>query len=183
MGIGEVLEATDLVNLDALEYSPLSALVALVYVAYLVSFLASIAIVSMWIYRAHANLEAAGLQDLEFSPGWSVGWFFVPIMNLFKPFQAMRELWNTSHGASNNFGEESPPSVKAWWACYIIGNILSSVGTRLEGHPSEVGISSGLLIGAVGSAFIAASAWFLLQVVREVMEAQRGHLNLNYAFA
>src|SRR5262245_55917536 len=49
-----------------------------------------------WIYRAHANLHEAGLDELRYSPGWSVGSFFVPLINLVIPFRAMRELHNRS---------------------------------------------------------------------------------------
>ena len=50
----------------------------------------------VWVYAAHRNLPALQSHDGEFTPGWAVGWFFIPFMNLFKPYQAMRHLWNES---------------------------------------------------------------------------------------
>ena len=44
----------------------------------------------------------------SFTPGWSVGWFFVPIMNPWKPFQAMREIWQASAEPGNGFDKENP---------------------------------------------------------------------------
>ena len=38
-------------------------------------------------------------------------------------------------------------------------------------------------VGAVGSVLIVGAAWFLLQIVREVMEGQRNHLQVSEAFA
>jgi hypothetical protein len=49
-----------------------------------------------WIHRANRNARALGAEGMRFTPGWSVGWYFVPIMSLWKPFQAMREIWQAS---------------------------------------------------------------------------------------
>ncbi|MCB5424963.1 DUF4328 domain-containing protein [Altererythrobacter sp. CC-YST694] len=180
--VGELLEGFGIITLDGAPPGiPLLAIFT--YLAATLVYLISVIPVGMWIYRAHANLELAGAYDLEFSPGWSVGWFFVPFMNLFKPFQAMKELWNASYGTSNAYGRESPATVSTWWACYIGGNILSSVGTRVSAVNSESSITVGALIGAFSSLLLAASAWLLLTIVREVMDGQRNHLQVHEAFA
>ena len=49
-----------------------------------------------WIYRTNFNLRALSQERMSFTPGWSVGWYFVPIANLFKPYQAMKEIWANS---------------------------------------------------------------------------------------
>ena len=64
-------------------------------VAGVISFIALL----VWIYASHRNLPALGATGLEFTPGWAVGWFFVPIANLFKPCQAIFEIWNSSDPA------------------------------------------------------------------------------------
>lgn len=46
----------------------------------------------MWIYRANLNVRGFGAADMKFTPGWSVGWYFIPIMNLVRPYQAMKEI-------------------------------------------------------------------------------------------
>ena len=38
-----------------------------------------------WIFNAACNARAFGAKGLQISPGWAVGWYFVPIMWLFKP--------------------------------------------------------------------------------------------------
>lgn len=48
--------------------------------------------VCMFLYRANANLRALGVEELEYTPGWCAGWWFVPIMNLFKPYGATKNL-------------------------------------------------------------------------------------------
>ena len=47
----------------------------------------------MWVYRANQNARDLSGNELEFSPGWSVGWFFVPIAALFMPYRVVAEIW------------------------------------------------------------------------------------------
>ena len=55
----------------------------------------------VWQHRAHANLWAFARSGLRFTPGWAVGWWFVPIASLWKPFEAVRELWKASDPGSD----------------------------------------------------------------------------------
>lgn len=55
----------------------------------------------LWIYRANLNARGFGATTMEFHPGWSVGYYFIPIMNLFKPYQAMQQIWKASHNPQN----------------------------------------------------------------------------------
>ena len=51
----------------------------------------------LWIYRSNKNLRALSGESMTFTPGWSVGWYFIPIVCLWKPYQVMKEIWNVSH--------------------------------------------------------------------------------------
>ena len=73
-----------------------------------------------WIYRANKNLGALSGEEMNFTPGWSVGWYFIPIANLFKPYQAMKEIWEISHKNQT----EPSLTVILWWACWLISNYL-----------------------------------------------------------
>lgn len=164
---------------DLEDSSMASGIVGLVYILFLVSLIASIVIVAMWIHRAHANLRLAGIDGLEFSPTWAFGWFFIPIANLFKPFQAMRELWNAAHGTSDGFSQPADPRLSAWWGFWITGNIVCNVGSRFEPDAGAgVGIADVIGFGVLGVA-----AWFLLQIVGEIDAAERGGMGLSAAFA
>ena len=171
----EAMEATGTVDL-ALDSGPLVLAIGLVYLAYTAVFVVSIVLVAMWIHRAHANLREAGVDGLEFTPGWAVGWFFVTIANLFKPFQAMRELWTASHGEADRFGGEAPTEVKLWWGAWLVGNIASTVGTRIilmgEGEASSLVV--GTALGGIGTVVIVLAAILLAKVIAGVTAAQRG---------
>jgi hypothetical protein len=81
----------------------------------------------MWFHRVHRNLPSLGARYLKYSPGWAVGSFFVPILNLFRPYQIMVEVWENSQ-------LESPSSsspVGWWWAFWIAMNIVGQFSFRI----------------------------------------------------
>lgn len=99
-------------------------------------FIATVIVWCFWIYRANSNAHALGAAGMEYTPGWSVGWWFVPIMLLFKPFNAVSETWRASapedaSGSSAWKSVSAPWYMGVWWGCWIIGNILSNVSLRL----------------------------------------------------
>ena len=57
---------------------------------------ATFIVFGFWIYRAGENLIRADVDHLDYSPASRVWWFAVPVASVFKPYQAMRELWNAA---------------------------------------------------------------------------------------
>jgi hypothetical protein len=76
----------------------------------------------IWIHRAFANLLASGIKGLSYSPGWAVGWWFIPIANFYKPYSAMCELWEESKsgGDSNDSSFfNGTAHIAVWWCCWL----------------------------------------------------------------
>jgi hypothetical protein len=79
----------------------------------------------MWFHRAHRNLRALGATELRFTPGWAVGWWFMPVYSIYRPYQVMKEIWQGSNPATRPGIEESPwptPStamVGWWWGLFL----------------------------------------------------------------
>jgi Domain of unknown function (DUF4328) len=68
---------------------------------------------------------------MAFSPGWAVGFYFIPVVALWKPFLAMKEIWSASE-APGDRARNSPRVLKipwllaSWWAAfnvYVAGRI------------------------------------------------------------
>ncbi len=90
----------------------------------------------MWFYRVHRNLPALGATNLDYSPGWAVGSFFVPFLNLFRPYQVMSEVWKHSR-----VGPESGATalVGLWWGAWIINGVAGQVSFRLGLNAESLG--------------------------------------------
>lgn len=181
--LAALAEASGMIDLERDELDFAAILAVLSYIFYLVAFITSVVLVSMWIYRAHANLRAAGIEGLEYSPAWAIGWYFVPIAHLFKPLHAMRELWNSSHGAADQFGDRPPDNLNLWWGTWIIGNILSNASSRFEISNSQELVQAGAVTDILASLLLIGAAWCLIRIVKEVTAAQQSIVGVQAAFA
>ena len=83
----------------------------------------------IWQHRAHSNLRAFGRNGLRYTPGWAVGWWFIPIANLWKPFQTVRELWKASHGGG--WRTIATWSLLGWWwGTWLAGSLNVQFGAN-----------------------------------------------------
>lgn len=83
-----------------------------------------------WIYRAHSNLPALGVRDPDVSPGWAVGWFFIPIASFWKPYAAMHTLSKASSYPQNWRIGESMPLLPVWWTLWLASNVMGQIVFR-----------------------------------------------------
>ena len=114
------------------ELRPSDIIVGLIGLVSLLVYLATIVPFLMWIHRAHVNARHQGALDLKFTPGWSVGWFFIPILNLWKPYQAMKELWQASKDPAQWPQQSVSAIVGNWWALWLLTNVLGNLSLRLN---------------------------------------------------
>lgn len=134
-------------------------------------------LVLMWIYRANYNARQLGAADMEFTPGWAVGWYFVPIAWFWKPYQAMREIWKTSIDPSN-WKEQSGSSLLGWWwalwlvPLWVLGSVSYTVTRDLEEARAE---RIEALYGIAIDAMDVALALVLLVIIRRISQMQMGH--------
>lgn len=77
----------------------------------------------VWIYFTVRYLYRLSYGRMRFTPGWSVGWFLIPIANLWKPYQVVNEIRLRSEKFLNRFDALPPHSslIQLWWAATIIG--------------------------------------------------------------
>lgn len=103
-----------------------------------VLFIVTVIVFSRWIYVLNCNKKPLGADDLHFSPGWAVGWFFIPIANLWKPYQAMKELWLVSADPLHWQEQERSALLPWWWFLWILSNFLGQLSFRLGLNAKEV---------------------------------------------
>lgn len=86
-----------------------------------------------WIVLANWNARALGAASMQFTPGWSVGWYFVPVARLWKPYQAMTELFRASHPDFTDDWASAPrPGIlPVWWTLWILATFVSNIAVRM----------------------------------------------------
>lgn len=115
--------------------TPSDGLLILVRISLLGIGLLTAVLFLIWIYRAHKNLRALGAFDLKYSPGWAIGGFFVPFLNLVRPYQVVMEIWRSSAPeVMGSFGavwkhEGSSLFIALWWGAWLFSRTLDSMGS------------------------------------------------------
>jgi hypothetical protein len=130
----------------------------LIGIVQILVFLATVVSWLMWQYRAYANLRLVGSRETELSPGWSVGYWFIPFINLVRPYQVTAEVWRRSELLNMRDplgGLSGPPIILAWWLVYLVtgflGRAFMSMSRSAKSVPELITATNvGILGDAVG---------------------------------
>lgn len=141
-------------------------------------FLATGILFLVWFCRAYRNLPALGARDLMATPGWAVGWFFVPIACLFRPFQVATEIWKASDPAVPGTDKSSRDAMPTWsilglwWFAWLISEVMDRVSMQATIHPDMSNAAMASQILAISSVLNMVAAVFALLVVRSITQRQ-----------
>jgi hypothetical protein len=140
--------------------------------------LAATAVFLAWLWRARVNAELLCRAEHRLSRGWTVGAWFVPVVNLWFPKQVVDDIWRTSRpGVPRDTHRVDDlarsPLVHAWWYT-LIANVLVLFLLRAEtGGEVTVGVlKSAAVYGAVSTLLLVVAAVLLSQVIRQITRWQ-----------
>jgi hypothetical protein len=136
----------------------------------------------VWLNRVFKNLHGplrAG--ELDYSPGWAVGWWFIPFANFVKPKQVVNEAWKASDPGSpdptvppTHWRNRKPPALLSWWwAAWICAALISRLSVSWGGgdaSTSPESLRTGFLLGAIGALLYVVAAVLAVTVVRTIAD-------------
>lgn len=146
--------------------------------------LACVIVFGTWIVRAGKNgwlfaevsrmrmrpgfsVRQAFLND---TPGWAVGWYFIPIANLWKPFAAMRDIVATSTS-----GQALPSFLlPMWWALWIVSLFAERFSLALGEGNFEFSLGAEAVLWGGISAVEVALHGVAIVLVRSITALQAG---------
>lgn len=121
IGLAEAQDADDRVATMALIYTVASILSAITFL--------------LWYSRAYRNIAALGVSRPRWGRGWAVGYWFIPIANLFRPKQVMNDIWRGSDpqlsvNTANLQNLPVNPLLHWWWAAWLLSGWISNFAIR-----------------------------------------------------
>lgn len=167
---------SDLLTTETAEES--DSVVSMFAFLYVGSLIASMVAFIMWFRRAYANLHRlASGSVLSYEEGWAAGAWFVPILNLFRPFTIMKEIWIETQsnipGKAERDGIQGTELVGWWWAAWVTYNIVSRLTSRMSSGSDPESIASQLRIDALGSLLVIPAAILAILVVRQTSKFEQ----------
>ncbi len=109
---------------------------------YIMAYVASGVSFIQWFRRAFYNLHFR-VKPLSDKEGWAAGCWFVPIMNLYRPYQIMKEMFEKTdrlleEKVSNYETIKSFGFLGGWWSLWIFSNIVANSTLTLGGSAKSV---------------------------------------------
>lgn len=136
--------------------------------------LGGVVIIAMWIHRMAWNARAlAGAGKLDYTPGWAVGWYFVPFANLWKPYQAMKQIWQASHDPQRPERVDVSGVLPLWWLLWIVSCIIGNLSARMALKADTVDEEiAAAMAGIVSDAINIPLCLVFLLIVNRLFQAQ-----------
>jgi hypothetical protein len=101
------------------------------------TFIVTTILFSIWVYRAYRNLSFFGARGLKHSEGWVVAYFYIPLVNLYRPYQAVKEIWQVSNPdmeVRSTAWQKSSTSIVlgTWWSFWLASVMINRAANRIS---------------------------------------------------
>ena len=149
----------------------------IVSLLYLSTFMFTVIAFLMWQHRIRKNADYVGVNGLRFSVAGVIGWWFVPIMNIFRPYQVMKEMWQSNYHGVNEQPEWRDLAVSGllgwWWGLFLVGGWLRNIAGIISRRSDTIDslITAGW-IDIVSFVIWMLSAVSAIALVREITDFQ-----------
>ena len=151
--------------------------VAIVGYLYLIFFVSSIFLIGRWFFVSTKINHLSGIKELNISPGWSVGWYFIPFANLVMPYRSLKETYKASFNSEEWQNIRIPYDFPIWWATFLIGGGLENASLRLFMELGETYTYEQLnqisYIDIAADILLIINAIFLLKIINIIYRNQK----------
>jgi hypothetical protein len=107
----------------------------LIGIIQLLLILATIVFFIMWFHRAYKNLHRLGINTLQYTQGWAIGGWFVPFLNLVRPYTIMKEIWKNTQEyvftKETGIRSSAPTIIGWWWGTWLLSNVLGNASGKI----------------------------------------------------
>lgn len=103
-------------------------------------------VVLFCVFMPRANRNARWFRSpMSMTPAWAAGYFFMPIVSLWMPYRAMKEIWQGSDPdpTVEAFTVRVPALLPWWWGLFIAYGVTSQAAQQLN---STIGVSTETLM-------------------------------------
>lgn len=130
-----------------------------------------------WTRRVYRNLDALGAYNPPYKPGWAVGAWFVPFLNLVRPRNIVEAAWKASdpeplRGEPWQFNP-APRMLNAWWVTFIIAALADRLASRrFLTESGEMGPKLALALEALVYVLVGVAAFLAARLVLALTQRQ-----------
>jgi Domain of unknown function (DUF4328) len=135
--------------------------------------LACVVMFCLWTHRVAKNSVAMG-ANLSITPGWAVGYYFIPIVSWWMPYAAMVQVWDASDPdpRSDPHQSRSHGLLVVWWISWLASRGVHLVVSRWEEPADAQAWIDQIVLGFVGLGVEAVAVVFAIAMVWRLTRRQ-----------
>lgn len=147
-------------------------------ILYLIAYISSGIVFIMWFRRAYFNLHQK-VKSLSYTEGWAAGSWFVPIVNLYRPYEIMKELYEETKKCiidedKSLYIDLTTNLLGIWWTLWIINGILGNIVFRLSRQADTIPELLTVTIISLISGFIGVGLGIVtIRVIKDYSKVER----------
>lgn len=169
--------AGDIANLDEAalntRWDAYQAFEAPMLRVYQIALIACYVLGATWTWGAARNAARLVPDPDRITAAGAVGWYLVPIGNLFMPYRAMRQIYNSSTRPPRALDAEAPALLRWWWAIWLLVAALVMAALVLPPDPDTDMVTKMALLDVVNTPLSILGIWLWWQVVTQITNLQK----------
>ncbi|NUT36187.1 MAG: DUF4328 domain-containing protein [Hamadaea sp.] len=168
LGVAQLLEAAGAVSAaDTLRFT--DTLPPVAFTLPLLAMLVSGVLFLAWLGRARRHLNDFAGADPKYSPGWTIGAWFIPLGNMIMPGLVVADLAKASVAPGTPRGRLLG-LVWAWWGCWIAQYVFTYASVIVRD------LTTASIIDLVSLAFLCAAGVLAVLMMRDLGRAQAARM-------
>ncbi len=138
---------------------------------------ACVVMFGLWTYRVAKNATAMGAR-LSITPGWAVGYYFIPIVSWWMPYSAMAQVWDASDPdpRTDPYQPRSHALLVAWWISWLASRGVHLVVSRWDEPADAQAWADQIALGFVGLAVEAIAVVVAMAMVWKMTRRQEARV-------
>jgi hypothetical protein len=132
---------------------------------FLIFFVATAIAYLAWLSRTVDNIPHLTGELPMVTPRWSIGWWFVPIANVFKPYQIVKD---AATRLAPNPSSAEHGVILTWWLVWIASGLLGTIVSRLPEPETLNDLTTWFAANLIADVVLVVAAILAIIVVRRV---------------
>lgn len=149
----------------------------IIAVIYLIVYSTSGIVFIQWFRRAYYNLHLK-VNYLSHGEGWAAGSWFTPFVNLYRPLEIMKELYNETKSYLTEKGINVDKNfttglLNLWWILWLFSNITGTMITRyFADATSLIELTNSTVMGIVDKVIEIIVALVAIKVIKDYSQIE-----------
>lgn len=131
----------------------------------------------LWTFRVAKNAAAMGAR-LTITPGWALGYYFIPIVSWWMPYSAMAQVWDASDPdpRSDPYQSRSHALLLGWWLSWLASRGVHLVVSRWDEPADAQAWADQIALGFVGLGVEAVAVVLAITMIWKLTRRQEARM-------